>query len=167
MQWPPSKTESYLLLLLASHVLQALQNLHLIWTHRLHLALKLGPAQGYSWNQGGRRKLKSRSRMLESRRKDLLKATNLIICSACWNACAGSFLKWPAAVCVCYPSMEKSKTSKSVFSNAGKSGVCYHMSPSTTRHPGALKRQHKKLIHILRHLVVILLHRWFSSRGNI
>ena len=46
-------------------------------------------------------------------------------------------------------SMEKSRKSKCVLSNAGKSGVCYHMSPSTTRHPGALKRQHKKLIHIL------------------
>ena len=37
-------TQSYLLLFLASHVLQALQDLHLVRTHRLHLALELGPA---------------------------------------------------------------------------------------------------------------------------
>ena len=72
---------------------------------------------------------------------------------------------------VCYPmpksTVEKSQTNARVLSN-GKSGVCYHMSPSTTRHSPALKRQHKKVIHILRcHLtVIILLHRWFSSRGN-
>ena len=43
-------TQSYLLLLLASHVLQVLQHLHLVRTHCLHLALQLGPGQG-NWNQ--------------------------------------------------------------------------------------------------------------------